>query len=291
MNDAEQPRVISYSDLTEGQFDKTLNKRIYRLIVAENTFAVYLCDDFRIHVLLGDHYGALPDKYGEVNSKVIELQATSGVLLEEKTLLEEFRILLAESLARTLQDRNAEAAFGILKNAENLLDVWALESARKAYLLSCLSVTLLSMLGILCLWIFRAAFTASMGHNAFDVTVGALLGALGAMISVYTRINDMPIDKKSRRATHCIDGAARIFAAMLGSLFTAVCIKANVLIGFANTNMMPLLYAVCLAAGASERLVPSLISHVETTTAGDGSKAQHSKKEKPPAKELAENKG
>jgi hypothetical protein len=283
MNDLELEKIQSYADMKEGQLDQTLNKRICRLIWAEDHFAVYLCDDFRIHVLIGNKYGKIPGEYGEINSRVSELQASSGVLLEEKTLLEEFRALLAEAIARTLQDKNANNATGILANAQNLLDLWALESARKSYLLSCLSMTLLSMMCILCLWIFRGILTVSLGQSAFDVMVGTLLGAAGAMISVYTRIGDLPIDKKSRRSTHLIDGAARIFAAMLGALLTAVCIKANVLIGFANTvsHATPLLFFICLAAGASERLVPSLISYAETKTP-KSDKVVAPNQEKPP---------
>lgn len=283
MTDSKRPKIEDFSHLKEGQVDPCQDKKIRRLIYCEIDFIVYLSEDLRIHISTSDALKE-PPGYGAVSSKVSELQATSGVLLQNKSLLEEFRAMVAEAYVRNFKDGDSVNATAVLKKAEDLLDVWALESARKSYVLSCLCITLFSLLAIMILWTNRDIFKTTLGPNAFDVMVGSFLGAPGAMISVYRRIKDLPIDSKSRESTHYIDAAVRIFAAMLGALFVAMSIKANIVGGFVNSGSTTasLLFVICLVAGASERLVPSLISQVESEVGKDDHK-KGVKKGKPQA--------
>ncbi len=264
-------KTDDFSGLSEGDKDPCQNKRIKRLIYCERDFIVYISDDLRIHISTSAALDAEgePDGYGWVSGKVSELQATSGVLLQNRSLLEEFRAMVAEAYVRIFKDRHEKNkhdtnAKVVLTKAEKLLDVWALESARKSYVLTCLCVSLFSLLAIIVLWTYRAVYQEVLGYSAFDVMIGSLLGAPGAMISVYQRLKDLPIDSKSRQSTHYTDASVRIFAAMLGALLVALSVKANIVGGFVSAGATSsLLFVVCLVAGASERLVPSLISQVE----------------------------
>lgn len=64
---------------------------------------------------------------------------------------------------------------------------------------------------------------------------------------------------------HLFEGAIRAVLGAIGALLTALAVKANLLLGAINKaeGSLLMLCVVCLIAGASERLVPSLIQQFE----------------------------
>lgn len=67
------------------------------------------------------------------------------------------------------------------------------------------------------------------------------------------------------KQVHCLEAVARVIVGMLGALLVALAVKADMLLGMINSSKEPfaLLLTVCFVAGASERIVPSLIKQVE----------------------------
>jgi len=114
-------------------------------------------------------------------------------------------------------------------------------------------------------WLARDQFRSFLGGEAFDVMLGALAGAIGALLSVTTRGNRLVMDANAGEKVHRLEGLSRIGTGVGGALFTALAIKSGVVLGGAHFsgNRLALVLAFCIVAGASERLVPSLVSSFE----------------------------
>lgn len=80
---------------------------------------------------------------------------------------------------------------------------------------------------------------------------------------------------------HTFEGIVRVFAGMLGSIFVALLIHAELLLPKFST--IPLLAVVAFVAGSSERLIPSLVERAEVTLldhAGEPKKLPVAKKQR-----------
>lgn len=139
------------------------------------------------------------------------------------------------------------------------------ETARTWYLLSSSCVVLLALLSVLLLGLFRSEVNRLFGPTAFDVMLGTEMGAIGALISIITRSNKLLVNVSAGKIVHYLEGAARIIVGMLGALLVALAVKADIFFGVINSSKDPLaiLLTICTVAGASERIVPSLIKQVE----------------------------
>ena len=135
------------------------------------------------------------------------------------------------------------------------------------YLASSFVVTFVSFAGGFLIW---------MANNGVDAGAQALaqsvpFGALGAAISIVTRTSKITLDAAAGMLIHFVEGAARIIVGLAGGLIIALAAKANLIMGFSqlmNGNAHSLLIVLCFAAGASERIVPTLIQKIEVKVAG-----------------------
>ena len=81
----------------------------------------------------------------------------------------------------------------------------------------------------------------------------------------------MTLDPSAGPRIHYWEGACRAIAGMIGGLLIGLAIKANLILGILNdqsSNGLAALLGMCMVAGISERLVPSFIRHVETSSVG-----------------------
>lgn len=108
---------------------------------------------------------------------------------------------------------------------------------------------------------------AIVGATAFDIILGVLCGALGSLLSTTTRANRLVMDTYAGRNIHQLEGFSRIGAGLIGALFVALAIKSGLIMEGVQfvCGRLSLLLALCIAAGASERLVPSLVDAFEKT--------------------------
>jgi len=168
-------------------------------------------------------------------------------------------------MARVLGDKDASSALEILKKAQEFLEARATERARAWYLTGSLVVTKSALLIAATLWVSRDYVTAVIGQGAFEVILGSLFGALGAFISIVERSGGIGIDPTAGPFIHYLESGSRIIVGMAGGFLLALAIKANLVLGVTNSinNSHAFYLLVSTSAGASERLVPSLIKKVE----------------------------
>lgn len=252
---AEEPP--DYRVFREGDVFPPLNKKIHILQGVVKDWIVFLDDKFRVHHWYRDEP---PEDYGAVALRVEQLDTTS-FLLVDAIQLEAFRRLLAESIARVLDDGHGHNASICLQAADNFLQARTRERARIWYLSATLCTAAFACIAGLLFWKYSA-------HGfAAQLVAAAAMGAFGALVSVLLRSDDLKTDFLAGRRVHYFEGSVRILVGATAGFVFALSIKADLVLGMINRSENPLviLLVFSFVAGASERLLPSLIRQIEGT--------------------------
>lgn len=259
------PASFSLFELKDGGYDAGLNKHIQEVVLVTDTFIVYLATDSTIQWQTTDEHD-WDDRSGEVLNRVALLETRSR-FIEDKATLNGIRRQIGEGLARYLDDNQVESALIILREVELEIEVRNKEVCWEWYFYSAYRVTLLCVLTIIALWLSRNFVREQIGLTAFDVVLGTLCGAIGALLSATTRSNRLHLDANAGKRIHTREGLSRIGVGLAGAAFVALAIKGGALLGGARFagSQSALLLAFCVAAGASERMVPNLIGQLERT--------------------------
>jgi len=264
-----EPHVLEIEDYTvfnEGDVFPKLNKKIGILFIKDKDFIVFLDDSKDLHWYYSESYGEFPPDYGEVVAREERLQATSHLVLSEFQC-QIMRPYLGESIARLMDDRNSENARKILDQAESYLEERCRERAKIWYLTGSAVTALLILLLFVGLWLLKPWMIPKFGLSeaVFEIFLGIALGPLGAILSVLIRQERITLNTYAGVHIHLFEGAIRAVLGAIGALLTALAVKANLLLGAINKaeGSLLMLCVVCLIAGASERLVPSLIQQFE----------------------------
>lgn len=270
-----QPHYVDdYRALSEGDHDPSLKKDIKTLIIKDEAFIVYLDKEMCVQWSTNRKYdpARFSVDFGKVTNRIGLLESLSKYLLSDPQL-EIIRRLLGEGMARLIDDSHSANAQAILDEAEKYLRDRSVERGRIWYISAAAVATILILLFTFLFWIFRDSLLPNLGYTAIEVAIGTGLGSLGAFISILLRIAKLNIDSLAGMPVHLFEGAIRIIAGTAGALLFAVAIKSNLILGAINSQekSLALLVAICLVAGASERLVPNLIKNIEGTVLGDSS--------------------
>jgi hypothetical protein len=88
------------------------------------------------------------------------------------------------------------------------------------------------------------------------------MGTVGAMISVLLRSRQIEVDPYASLAYTALQAIARVLLGFIFGAVAVIAVKANAILGFAESNTY-LLLAFSLAAGFSERLIPEILTSLE----------------------------
>lgn len=272
----------SHYHLKAGDLDPELNKTIEEIVLCTETFIVYVDSELAVQWRTADQHEE-PEYCGEVLNIVAALEAQSQFISDQR-ILRVFRRRIGEGLARCLAGHTRKNSLAALREVELELKARNKEISWQWYFLSATKLTSGLILCFVIFWLFRDNVNAVIGNAAFEVGLGTICGALGALLSVISRSNRLIMDANAGKRLHQLEGLSRIGAGLIGALLVALLIKAGVILGGAHFsgNPLALLLASCMVAGASERLVPSLIVSFEKTTAPTAEKRSgHSSDETP----------
>jgi hypothetical protein len=263
--------INDYRVFKEGKTFDPLEKKIHILISVEPNYIVFLDADFYVHWYFNSFYGKLADGCGDVLARVADLEATSTLLLK-KPHLEAQRRMLGEALARLLADRTVTHANDMLKKAADFLQSRSLEQARIWYLKAMIMATLLILLLGWMFWKFQNLLLAALAFSpgSMIIFVGFSMGSLGALLSVLLRLNKLPVDPSAGARVHYFEGGMRVLVgAFAGALFV-MAVKTNILLSAVNEspNALTLIILLSIVAGASEQLLPNLISRISSILVG-----------------------
>ncbi len=251
--------------LTAGKLDPELNKTIEEIVLCTKDFIVYVDSEQTVQWRTTDHH-KMPEYCGEVLNTVATLEAKSQFISDPKAL-RVVRRRIGEGLARCLDGYPKENSLATLREVELELKIRNKEISWKWYFLSAMKLTAVLTISFVALWLLRDQARVYVGAAAFEVILGSICGAIGALLSVMSRSNRLIMDANAGKALHQLEGLSRIGAGLIGALLVALSIKAGIILGGASFSGNPqaLLLAFCIVAGTSERLVPSLIASLEKT--------------------------
>jgi hypothetical protein len=242
----------------EGDVFTPLNIPIHKLSGVERNYIVFLDAKYDVHHYYIDF--EVPDAYGSVSRRETNLEVMSALLLKDRVQLFVCRSMLGESFVRLFDDGDAVNANVVLDQAEAFLSARSRERARIWSLAStALTTVLLGGLGFLLFWALRGRPATA------ELSLAAGAGTLGAFVSVLLRSANLGTDVFAGSRVHYVDGAMRVVVGAAAGLIFTLAIKADLLLGLVNRseNRLAVLAIVALVAGASERLLPSLIRQLE----------------------------
>jgi hypothetical protein len=274
--------IKDYRIFKEGDNFTPLNKKIHILIVVEITYIVFLDEQLRVHWhynddYFNDEYPKFDEACGKVLGRQAHLEALSGLLLKDSHR-EAPQRMLAEAIARLLDDRKVDYANLLLDKAARFVEARSHERARGWYLWATLPTTLISLIFGLIFWINRQTILALLDFEpgAADIFLGAAMGSLGASISVLLRSDRLKLDPLAGRGVHSFEGVIRILVGAFAGMLFILAVKSNILLGTINQSANPrtILLTLSIVAGASEALLPSLINQISATLIGGIKPAQ-----------------
>jgi hypothetical protein len=261
-----------FAHLKEGHDDVSSGKKIKKIIMADHDYIVFLDDKDQLEWSVTHKYASVKkdfsELFGEVVSRVTELEGLAETFITSDKQKRESKILLGATVVLMLEKEKNDLIHQALQKAEQYIKDRMTERARTWFLVSSSGVTLLAVIGMLIVGLLRSGVIDRFGTTGYDVLLGTGMGAIGALISIIVRTNKLPVSMSAGRLIACLEAAARVVVGMLGGLLIALAIKSEIFFSVLNTASNPLavLLTVCTVAGASERIVPSLVKKVEGMT-------------------------
>lgn len=252
--------------LKEGDTDPSLGKVIKFLILQTDNFIVYIDTNLEIQWWYSEGV-QLNEEFGQTLNRVAFLESRAR-FIENTDHLQSVKRLIAEGLARHLEYSSIKLSNEILDLVEKQICELNLKTSWDWYFKSAYWITSICIFSWALLWVERSTFAPFIGHNGFEIILGGLIGAGGALISVISRGNQLNLDANAGKSIHQTEGAARIIVGIAGASLAALALKGGLLLSgvvFSGSQLAVLL-TLSIVAGASERLVPSLVSKVEDIT-------------------------
>jgi hypothetical protein len=258
-------RVVSdYDTYCEGDREPYFGKTIRDLIYKRKGWIVYLDED--LSPWWATASGVMPPTHiGDVANRVSDALALSleGWTTEQR---HNFMLQLGEAYARALTTEGLDSAIDAVDKANQNWVAVTRAIAKREFLTWALCITALAATVALLTWVFRTEAVSLAGDGVFEVVFGSSVGAVGAMLSILTRLREFPIFDKGTLRDHgaaFAEAAARLGAGALGAALVAIAVKLGLLFGgIGSGKPMAQLAFACFVSGASERLIPSFLENV-----------------------------
>jgi hypothetical protein len=280
LDEPHSKRLPPHYNLKAGDVDPELGKTILEIVLCTEHFIVYVDKALAIQWHTTDDHEP-PEHCGEVLNLVATLEAQSAFLKGKPTLFD-YRKRIAEGLVRCLDGNPKEASIAVLKEVALELKARNKEVSWHWYFQASYYVTLGLSALFAVFWLCRSYVTAKIGANAFEVILGTICGSFGALLFATARSKRLILDANAGASLHRLEGLARTGAGLIGALLVALAIKAGLILGGAtfSGSKLALLLCFCIVAGASERLVPNIVTTLERTVVGESRERSASKASK-----------
>ncbi len=233
------------------------------LIKSTNFFIVYLDKEGDVDWETTDgHEKTLDAKaVGLVSNRVALVNALPLIYLSKDARLSLGR-MLGEATARVLE-HDGDAAHRMLDDAQAFALGRIRERARGWYLIgAALAAVAVGSLVLPMITLVGRVLPVSQVTEE-KLLSGALAGTFGALVSMLLRSGSAPFNASAGKAVHYIDGVSRVLVGTFGGLLVPIAMLARVVApDITNKAVIALLG---IAAGFSERWVPSLIERVQVS--------------------------
>jgi hypothetical protein len=194
--------------------------------------------------------------FEHVIARVAELDA---ILLEGLTVPVRriFRTMVAEGVARALEDEDNLGALKIHDRAEAFVRARLAELARSWVVSAALQALVVAA-------VIGLTWALVPGTRDSEFVTCMCAGAAGAALSVLSRVGSTLLDPSAGQRVHTLETTAHVLVGALGSFVAFLGVKAKLLFPSLNDGSSAHLLLISFIAGAvAERLVPSLADRLD----------------------------
>lgn len=178
----------------------------------------------------------------------------------------EFNYMLAATIVLILENE-LEGAEEQLVKLDKYLHSRNCEITRKWQLFDCFLILFLILCSFVCVRFFQEKLLniINMSKEAFDILGYSVLGTLGATLSIALKSGKKCYNCESGRILNFLEVFSRMFTSVISSFIAVYLYKLDIIFSNFNSeqNATYCLVLVCIIAGFSERLIPSIISGFE----------------------------
>lgn len=194
---------------------------------------------------------------------IIEAIPCDGLLKSTRT---QFKRLLGEALVFSF-DADYSGARRMLESARSYIQARGEETSRDWHLTASIAAAAGSITVGIAAWIWRESFWAQLGVTAHTLTLAAVAGAVGGLLSVILRAGDLRLDFSAGRRLHYVEGASRICVGAISGLLVALGIKSGLILSVADKSesLFQVILFFAMISGTSERFVKSIVSNFDDT--------------------------
>jgi hypothetical protein len=238
------------------------------LIFVEKDYIVYLDNDDDVDWETSVEYDERGHKNEPKHNNILidaaflESTPCDGVRADRKR---HFKRLIGEAIARSLGN-DYSSAEKMLSAADHYISARNLETSRFWYLSATAVATFPFLLGGCILWIWRTRLIDILGFTPFWLTLSAVAGSVGALLSVASRAGQLKFDSSAGRTLHFLEAASRIVTGALSGLIVAIAVRSEIILAPLSRGhkMTTIMILAALGGGAAERLATSIISSLST---------------------------
>jgi hypothetical protein len=257
-----------------------LENRVRYLIRDEKDFIVYIDHDLDIEWETAENLDRLLEAKGnDIKAKhysvlaqaaVVETMPTEG--LDAQRILR-FKRLVGEAIVCCLECQY-DAALSALDFARDYLRERTQEVSRFWYLSFSMFFAVLFILIACFFWFWRASLILIIGGGAFWLVIAGCSGALGALLSVMSRTGNLAFNSSSGRRLHRLEALSRISVGVLSGGLIGLAIQSKLFLWPLVSGSEPhlVIMIAAFAAGAGERLAPSIIAGFDKKVAAQDSR-------------------
>lgn len=212
-------------------------------------------------------------KKTQLRNKAAQVEA-SQIEFMSATNQQRFMCLIGEGYARWLEE-DYPSAKQLFTDAENFVAARYLEASKTWYLASCLSCV-----GIIALiWVIATTCTEQGLAGTFNESptygTALFLGAIGALLSAIPRVSQAKFDFGTERKRYFLEGGLRVVTGMVAGAVALLAMHAGWLMPQALNGNGAGASLLALAAGVSERFLPSILSVVDRTSIKPSAEHRH----------------
>lgn len=256
--------VEDYSGYIEGDYEASLGKRIKTLIVASESFIVYLDQENSVQWSYNNNYeggNSFLERFGIIVNKIGLLEELSKGKFKKSEEMDAFRRLLGESLGRLLDEKNDKNALIILDSAEQLLNSYSRQTLIKFASISALIILILEIF----LWLNHKNLWNLLNwlDGLYYPIFFSLSGGIGGFIFLMIRSKKLEIEPSLDEYLYKWEGVLRVIYGIIIAFIVYLGIKTKLIFGNIDQNSVHLILLICLLSGASEKIIPSIIKKIE----------------------------
>jgi hypothetical protein len=254
---------------------RIVEKEVHYLVYFDDRFIVYIDRDLDIEWKTTEALDKSFDEKGDdIKSKhysvlaqaaAIETMPTDG--LDYQQVLR-FKRLIGEAIVccLVLEFDNALSTIGF---ARDYLRDRTQEVSRFWYLSSSMLFAIPFILAAASLWLARTSLISIIGLEPFWLIIASCSGAIGALLSVMTRTGNLAFNSSSGRRLHRLEALSRISVGAISGGVVGLAVQSKLVLGaLASGSQLHLITMIAaFAAGAGERLAPSIIAEFEKKVA------------------------